>query len=284
MNTVKTAFFLGLLTILLLLIGELLGGKTGIIIAFVFALIMNFTSYYFSDKIALSMYKARETNKEQSPLLYEIVRKLTERARLPMPKLYIIPSQSPNAFATGRNPHHAAVAVTEGALNLLSKEELMGVLGHELGHVKHRDILIGSVAATVAGAIMIVASMARWAAIFGGFGRSNDNEGGGIIGLIVVAILAPIAAMLVQMAISRTREYAADKTGAIFSGNPLYLANALEKLHTYSRSVPLKNAQLSTAHMFIVNPLSGKTLANLFSTHPPIEERIKRLKKMTLSF
>jgi heat shock protein HtpX len=198
-----------------------------------------------------------------------------------MPKLYIIPSQSPNAFATGRNPHHAAVAVTDGALNLLSKEELMGVLGHELGHVKHRDILIGSVAATVAGAIMIVASMARWAAIFGGFGRSNDNEGGGIIGLIAVAILAPIAAMLIQMAISRTREYAADKAGAEFSENPLYLANALEKLHTRSRSVPL-NAQPQTAHMFIVNPLSGKTLANLFSTHPPIEERIKRLKEMTV--
>ncbi len=279
MNTIKTAFFLGLLTILLLLIGELLGGKTGIIIAFVFALIMNFSSYYFSDKIALSMYRARETNKEQSPLLHEIVRKLAERAKLPMPKLYIIPSSSPNAFATGRGPHHAAVAVTEGALNLLNKEELMGVLGHELGHVKHRDILIGSVAATVAGAIMIVASMARWAAIFGGFGRAEDEEGGSIIGLIAVAILAPIAAMLIQLAISRTREYEADKAGAKFSGNPLYLANALEKLDAYSKSVPL-NAQPSTAHMFIVNPLKGKTLMNLFSTHPPIEERIKRLKEM----
>ncbi len=276
MNTLKTAFFLTLLTGLFLLIGELLGGSTGVIIAFIFALGMNFFSYFFSDKIALAMYRARPVSEAEAPELYNIVRTLCERANLPMPKLYIIPQAAPNAFATGRNPKNAAVAVTEGALQLLSREELMGVLGHELGHVKHRDILISTVASTVAGAIMFLASMIRWAAIFGGL--SGDDEEHPII-LLAMAIVAPFAAMLIQLAISRAREYEADKAGAIYSGNPLYLASALQKLEGYSKQIPFQGNP-ATENLFIVNPFSAKGLMTLFSTHPPIEERIKRLREM----
>ncbi len=277
MNTLKTAFLLTLLTGLFLFIGGMLGGKAGMTIAFTFALLMNFGSYFFSDKIALSMYRAKEVTKEEAPELYEIVEFLTQRANLPMPKLYIIPQEAPNAFATGRNPSHSAVAVTEGALRLLSKEELMGVLGHELGHIKHRDILISTIASTIASTIMFVADMIKWAAIFGGLGR--DDEDSNPIVLIAMAIIAPFAAMLIQLAISRSREYDADKAGAEYSGNPLFLANALEKLDAYARNLPFRGSP-ATENLFIVNPFKGKNFMSLFSTHPPIEERIKRLKDM----
>ncbi len=277
MNTIKTAFFLTLLTGLFLIIGNLLGGKTGLEIAFFFALVMNFGSYFFSDKIALSMYKAQPATKEEYPELYEIVEFLTQRANLPMPKLYIIPQEAPNAFATGRNPKHAAVAVTQGALRLLSKEELMGVLGHELGHVKHRDILISTVASTIAGTIMFLSNMIKWAAIFGGL-SSEDDDGHPLI-LLAMAIVAPIAAMLIQLAISRSREYDADKAGAEYSGNPLFLASALERLESYSQQIPLRGSPV-TENMFIVNPFKGKNMMALFSTHPPIEKRIERLRQM----
>jgi heat shock protein HtpX len=277
MNTLKTAFLLTLLTGLFLVIGELLGGKAGIQIAFVFALIMNFGSYFFSDKIALSMYRAQPVTKEDAPELYEIVEFLTQRANLPMPRLYIIPQEAPNAFATGRNPNHAAVAVTKGALSLLSKEELMGVLGHELGHVKHRDILISTIASTIAGTIMFISNMIKWAALFGGLSR--DDEDSNPIVLIAMAIIAPFAAMLIQLAISRSREYDADKAGAEYSGNPLFLASALEKLETYSKNIRFEGSP-ATENMFIVNPFKGKSFLALFSTHPPTEERIKRLKEM----
>ncbi len=277
MNTLKTAFFLTLLTGIFLIIGELLGGKTGLSIAFAFALLMNFGSYFFSDKIALSMYRAQPVTKEQAPQLYEIVEFLTQNAKLPMPKIYIIPQESPNAFATGRNPNHAAIAVTQGALNLLTNEELMGVLGHELGHIKHRDILISTIASTIASTIMFVSDMIKWSAIFGGL--SGDDEDSHPIVLIAMAIIAPFAAMLIQMAISRSREYDADKAGAIYSGNPLFLASALEKLEAYSNNIRLKGSP-ATENMFIVNPFKGKNLLSLFSTHPPTDERIKRLKDM----
>lgn len=280
MNTLKTAFLLALLTGLFLVIGQLLGGRTGIQIAFIFALIMNFGSYYFSDKIALSMYKAQEVDKMQAPELYSILERLTQKANLPMPRVYIIPQDAPNAFATGRNPDHAAVAVTQGALNLLSQEELMGVLGHELGHVKHRDILISTIASTIAGTIMFVSSMIKWAALFGGLSRDDDDSSP--IVLIAMAIFAPIAATLIQLAISRSREYDADKAGAIYSGNPLYLARALEKLENYSKNIQLKGSP-ATENMFIVNPFKGKSFMALFSTHPSTEERIARLKKMVIS-
>lgn len=277
MNTLKTAFLLTLLTGLFLVIGKLLGGRAGLEIAFFFALIMNFGSYFFSDKIALSMYRAEQVSKEETPELYEIVEFLTQRANLPMPKLYIIPQESPNAFATGRNPKHAAVAVTQGALKLLSKEELMGVLGHELGHIKHRDILISTIASTIAGTIMFLSNMIKWAAIFGGLSR--DDEDSSPIVLIAMAIVAPFAAMLIQLAISRSREYDADKAGAEYSGNPLFLANALEKLDAYSRNIHLQGSP-ATENLFIVNPFKNRSFINLFSTHPPIEERIKRLHDM----
>ncbi len=276
MNTLKTVFFLTLLTGLFLIIGDLLGGRAGVIIAFILALGMNFFSYFFSDKIALTMYRARPVSESEAPELYSIVKTLCERAGLPMPKIYIIPQAAPNAFATGRDPKHAAVAVTEGALELLSREELMGVLGHELGHIKHRDILISTIAATIAGAIMFLADMVRWAAIFGGLSGDDDDHP---LLLIVMAIVAPFAAMLIQLAISRAREYEADRAGAIYSGNPLYLARALEKLDAYTRQIPFKGNP-ATENLFIVNPFSAKGLMTLFSTHPPIEERIKRLREM----
>ncbi len=278
-NWFRTALLLGVMTMLMVFFGDLFGGKSGMIFAFILAMGMNFFSYWFSDKIVLSMYNAEEITPSDNPELYGIVQELASRANLPMPRVYVIPEQSPNAFATGRNPEHSAVAVTEGLLQIMDREELKGVLAHEMSHIKNRDILIGSIAATMAGAIMILANMARWSLFFGGMRDDEDDGGLGIVGVIVMAIIAPIAALIIQMAISRSREYLADETGAKLAGTPLGLANALEKLALYSRKVPL-NANPATAHMFIVNPLSGSSIANLFSTHPPIEERIARLRGM----
>ncbi|MFB3915896.1 MAG: zinc metalloprotease HtpX [Terriglobales bacterium] len=278
-NTFKTAVLLTALTLLILFIGEYVGGQNGMIVALGLAAVMNFVSYFFSDKIALAMYRAKPITREQMPRIYEIVERLTQRAGIPMPKIYMIPTESPNAFATGRNPAHASVAVTEGILNLLNDEEMEGVLAHELGHVRNRDILISSIAATLAGAITLLARMAFWGAMFGGMGGRDDRDRGGGIAALAMMILAPIAAMLIQMAISRSREYQADATGAHFTGNPYALASALGKLDAYSKRIPLP-ASPATAHMFIVQPflgMSGLNLANLFSTHPPIRDRIARL-------
>jgi heat shock protein HtpX len=276
MNTIKTTLLLGLLTGLLLVIGQLLGGRGGMMIALVFAAILNFGSYWFSDKIVLRMYRAQPVSETQHPSLHRVVDRLVQRAGLPKPALYVIPTAAPNAFATGRNPRHAAVAVTSGLLDQMTEEELEGVIAHELGHVKNRDILISSIAATVAGAIMMLASMARWGAMFGGFGDRNGRDGGGIIGLLAVAIFAPLAALVVQMAISRTREFKADATGAEIAGYPQGLASALRKLEVLSQRVPTK-ASPNTAHMFIVKPFSAAGLSRLFSTHPSTEERVRRL-------
>ena len=278
-NTVKTALLLGALTGLLMLIGGLIGGRGGVFIAFIFALILNFGSYWFSDKIVLKMYRAQEVSESSAPDLYNIVRNLAIRASLPMPRVFIIPEQTPNAFATGRNENHAVVAVTEGIMRILNKEELEGVIAHELSHIKNKDMLISSIAATIAGAISMLATMAQWAAIFGGGSSSDEDSGGGIIGLIAMAIFAPLAAAVIQMAISRSREYLADAGGASITKNPYGLASALEKLTKASQIIPM-NAKPSTAHLFIVNPLSGKAFMNLFSTHPPLAERIARLRSM----
>lgn len=277
-NQIRTTVLMALLTGLILLIGQWIGGRQGMMVALLVAAGMNFFSYWFSDKIVLRMYKAQEVGPQDGPELYGMVQELCRRAHLPMPKVYVIPQEAPNAFATGRNPEHAAVAVTEGLLKRMSREEAMGVLAHELAHVKNRDILIGSIAATMAGAIMMLADMARWSAIFGGGHRDREEGGGGGgLGLILMSIIAPLAAMLIQMAISRSREYLADATGAAFAGTPEGLARALEKLGAYSKQLPM-DASPSTAHMFIVNPLSGRSLMSLFSTHPPLEERIARLR------
>ena len=279
MNTTKTIVLMVGLTVLLIFVGGALAGRQGIIIAFIFAMAMNLFSYWFSDKIVLRMYAAREVTEAESPMLWGVTHDLALKMNMPMPKVYVIPSDASNAFATGRNPNHAAVAATEGILRLLTREELEGVMAHELGHVRNRDILIGTIAAMIAGAISMIANMAQWAMIFGG-GRRDDEEGpGGLIGMIAMVIIAPIAAGLIQMAISRSREYEADATGARICGNPLWLANALRKLHAGSQRVPL-NANPATAHMFIVNPLRGGGIVNLFSTHPPIEDRIARLESM----
>jgi heat shock protein HtpX len=278
MNTFKTFLLMFGMTLLLIFIGSAFGGSNGMFIAFLFAVVMNFGTYWFSDKIVLRMYKAQELKPEDNPKLFEMTQELTGRAGLPMPKLYIIPNDQPNAFATGRNPEHAAVAVTDGILRLLTREELMGVIGHELSHVKNRDILIGTVAATIAGAISMLAHMAQWAMIFGGSRSSNDRDGNPIAGLLMI-ILAPIAAMLIQMAISRSREFIADEDGAKISGNPLYLAGALKKLELKSKQIPME-ANTATAHMFIVSPLRGGGFTKLFSTHPPMEERVARLEAM----
>jgi heat shock protein HtpX len=276
----RTTLLLGALTGIIMAIGHLLGGSQGLTIAFIFAVIMNFGSYWFSDKIVLAAYRARQVSEAEAPMLYRIVHNLALGARMPMPRLYIIPTDAANAFATGRNPQHAAVAVTEGILRLMNERELTGVLSHELSHVTNRDILISSIAATLAGVIMMIANMARWAAIFGGFSRNDEREGGGgIIGLIAMSILAPFAAMIIQMAISRTREYAADASGARLSGDPLALASALKKLELASERTPL-DASPQTSHLFIVNPFSGRSLMQLFSTHPPLEDRIARLEAM----
>lgn len=279
-NVLRTTVLLAALTALFLVIGGAIGGNQGLFIAFVFALLMNFASYWFSDKIVLSMYGAREVSLNEAPDLHRLVQRLAQRAGIPMPRVYIIPSDAPNAFATGRNPQHGAVAVTEGILRMLDTDELAGVLAHELGHIRNRDTLIMTVAATLAGAITMLAHMAQWGAIFG-FGRRDeeDSGGGGILGLLFMAILAPIAATLIQLAISRSREYFADSTGAAVAGSPSGLARALEKLHYASQRLPM-DANPATAHLFIVNPLTGGSLLNLFSTHPPIEERIRRLRRI----
>ncbi len=276
-NQIKTTLLLAMMTACIMVAGNLLGGRQGMVIALVVAAGMNFFSYWYSDKIVLRMYRASEATPQQAPELYEMVQTLAHQAGLPMPKVYIIPKEAPNAFATGRNPENAVVAVTQGLLRLMNRKEVMGVLAHELAHVKNRDILIGTIAATMAGAIMMLASMARWSAIFGGMHRDDDSGGAmGTIGVLVMSIIAPLAAMIIQMAVSRSREYLADATGARIAGGPEGLAGALEKLGAYSRRMPM-DANPSTAHMFIVNPLSGKRLQGLFATHPPVEERINRL-------
>ena len=277
-NTIKTAFLLTAMTLFVLFVGDLIGGRNGMIYALIFAGVMNFVSYFFSDKIALAMYRAQPVTREELPRAYDVVERLTQRVGLPMPKIYVIPTDSPNAFATGRNPRHASVAVTQGILNLLSDEELEGVLAHELGHVRNRDILISSVAATLAGAVTMLARMGYYAELFGygGGSDSRDRRGGALTGLLML-ILAPFAAILIQLAVSRSREYAADETGAYFTGNPYALARALQKLDAYSKRTPMV-ASPSTAHLFIIQPLvGGDVLANLFSTHPPIYKRIERL-------
>jgi heat shock protein HtpX len=280
MNTMKTFLLMGLLTVLLVFVGQWLGGQSGMLMAFGLAVAMNFFSYWFSDRMVLRMYRAQEVTRGDAPELVSIVEELAGRAGLPMPRVYVIPGDQPNAFATGRDPQHAAIAVTEGIMRTLSRDELRGVIGHELGHVKHRDILIGTVAATFAGAISMLANMAQWAMIFGGGARSDDREGGsGGIGALLMMIVAPIAALLIQMAISRSREYLADEAGAQIAGNPLSLANALRKIHARVEEIPM-DASPATAHMFIVSPLTGRGLASLFSTHPPAEERIARLEAM----
>jgi len=274
-NAFKTAFLLTLLTLLLMFIGRAFGGQNGMLLALAFAAVMNFVSYFYSDKIALKMYRARPVTREELPRAYAAVERLTQKIGIPMPKMYVIPNDSPNAFATGRNPQHASVAMTQGILNLLNDEELEGVLAHELGHVSNRDILISSVAATVAGAITMLASMGRWAMIFGGMGSRDERRGGGL-GALLMLIVAPIAASLIQLAVSRSREYQADATGAHYTGNPYALASALSKLDAYSRRLPMQ-ATPSTAHLFIIQPFLGMSFGSLFSTHPPIAKRIERL-------
>ncbi len=282
-NTLKTTALLAALTVLFVLIGGMVGGEQGMVVAFLFAGLMNFASYWWSDRIVLWMYGAQEVSEAQAPQFHALVRRLAQRAGLPMPRVYIIPTETPNAFATGRNPQHAAVAATEGILRILTVDELEGVMAHELGHVRNRDILISTIAATLAGAIMILARMAQWAAFFGGMRRSDDDEGGaGILGLVAMAIVAPLAAMLIQMAISRAREYLADAAGAQISRKPGALADALEKLERAATMVPM-DANPATAHLFIVNPLHGSSLLKLFSTHPPVAERVARLRAMRIA-
>ncbi len=278
MNQIKTFILMALLTVLLVWIGSLVGGRNGAIFALVFAGVMNFGIYWFSDRIVLKMYRAQAVTEAQEPKLHRIVRELALRGGIPMPKVYIIPQEAPNAFATGRNPQHAAVAVTTGIMKLLNEEELKGVLAHELSHVRHRDILIGTIAATIAGAISMIASFARWGAIFGG---GDDREGGTaqLVMMLVLTTLASIAALLIQLAISRSREYHADEGGAQLAGNPLYLARALAKLDAGTKRIPMQ-VNPSTAYMFIVSPLTRKGVQGLFSTHPPIEKRIERLEAM----
>lgn len=276
MNTVKTTILLGLLTGLLLFIGGAFGGQGGMAIALVFAVVMNFGAYWFSDKIVLRMHAAQEIGESDAPELYAIVSNLSQKAGIPMPRLYLVRSPSPNAFATGRNPDHAAVAVTTGLLQIMSRDEVEGVLAHELSHVLNRDTLISTVAATIAGAIMLLASMARWAALFGGFGGRDDDREGGVISLLAMALLAPIAALMIQMAISRSREYQADASAARIVGHPNGLASALRKLGRAAARIPMQSSP-AVGHLYIVNALSAKSFLGLFSTHPPIEERVARL-------
>jgi heat shock protein HtpX len=279
MNQFKTFILMLVLTVLLILVGSVIGGRNGAIYFFIFAALMNFIMYWFSDKIVLRMYRAKEVSQSEVPELYQIVGELVNKASLPMPKVYVMENDTPNAFATGRNPEHAAVAVTTGILKILSKEELKGVIGHELSHIQHRDILIGTIAATIAGAITMLARVAQWGAIFGGMRSDDDERGGGnFLFVLLFSIVASFAAMLIQMAISRSREYLADEGGAHLS-HPLSLAKALGKLEVAAQRIPMK-ANPSTAHMFIVNPLRGKGVLSLFSTHPPMEDRIARLEEM----
>ena len=286
MNVLKTGFLLALMTALLVFIGGLLGGHSGAMTAFVIALAINLVQYWFSDKIVLAMYQAKPLSEAEGPQVYRVVREIASRIHIPMPKLYSIATRTPNAFATGRSPKHASVAVTSGLLEIMNEEELKGVLAHELSHVQNRDTLVMTVAASLAGAVMMLARMAQWSLwLGGGPGRDENNRGGGALQLVVivlVAILAPLAAMLVQMAISRTREYSADDTGAHLAGSPYGLASALEKLEATAKAYPLPNANPATAHLFIVNPLSAGAIATLFSTHPPTAERIRRLRAMRL--
>ncbi len=278
MNGVKTFFLLTLMTLLIVFVGDWAGGRTGMVYALVIAGVMNFVSYFFSDKIALRMYRAQPVTREQLPRVYDIVERLAQVMSIPMPKIFVIPADSPNAFATGRNPRHASVAVTQGILNLLDNDELEGVLAHELGHVRNRDILTSSIAATLAGAVTVLARMGAWGAMFSGYGGgdSRDDRRGGGLGALLMLFLAPLAALLIQMWVSRTREYEADSTGAHLTGNPHALARALQKLDAYSKRIPMP-ATPSTAHLFIVQPVIGMNFANLFSTHPPIYKRIERL-------
>jgi heat shock protein HtpX len=277
MNAIKTAFFLGLMSALLLLIGGAIGGRGGVVVALGLAAAMNFFSYWFSDRIVLAMHRAQPVTRAQAPQLYAALERLTGPTGTPMPRVYLLPEEAPNAFATGRSPQHAAVAVTQGLMRLLNAEELEGVLAHELAHVKNRDILIGSVAATIASAVMVLASMARFAAIFGGGRGGDDREGASPFALIATALFAPIAAALIQMAVSRSREYQADESGAAMTHNPYALASALQKLEDQSKRIPMQNAAPQSSHLFIVKPFTGASLMNLFSTHPPIRERIRRL-------
>jgi len=279
-SQLKTALLLGLLTVLFCLVGQAMGGRTGLFVAFALALAMNLGSYWFSDKIVLSMYQARELAPADAPGLHAMVEELARNADIPKPRIMLIPQEAPNAFATGRDPEHGVVAVTQGVMRLLSPEELRGVLAHELSHIRNRDILVQSIAAVLGGAVMVLANMLQWASIFGGSRRDEEGGGGmGVLGGLLTAILAPIAASLIQMAISRSREYLADATGAEISGAPLALAGALGKLDAYSRQIPM-NASPATENMFIVNPFAGMSMASLFSTHPPTEERIRRLREM----
>ncbi|AGL00756.1 zinc metalloprotease HtpX [Desulfoscipio gibsoniae] len=278
MNTLKVWLLMGALSIILVLMGNAIFGQSGAMLFFLIAMAMNFFSYFYSDKIAIKMTRSYPVSQGEAPELYDIVQRLSRRAGIPMPKLYVTPSDQPNAFATGRNPSHAAVAVTEGLMRLLNRSEVEGVLAHELAHIKNRDVLLGTIAAALAGAITMMANAFQWALIFG-MGRGEDEEGGGMLGGLVMAIIAPIAAMIVQMAISRSREYMADATGARIAGSPDGLANALLKLESAAHRIPMQ-ANPATSHLFIVNPLSGASVARLFSTHPPIQDRVARLKGM----
>ncbi len=281
MNTAKTVLLMTLVMVLLLLVGQLLGGTQGMTLALVFSLVLNFVAYWFSDKIVLKMYRARPVTEAEEPRLFSLIQRLSTQAQLPMPKVYVIPSQTPNAFATGRNPNHAAVAVTEGIIKLLSEDELEGVLGHELAHVKHRDILTGTIVATLVGTITFVARMAGWSMLFFGGGRDDRRGSSGLAELFLI-IVAPIAAVLIQLAISRSREYTADERGSKICNKPLSLANALRKLERGVERIPMESANPASAHLFIVNPLRGGGILSLFSTHPPIEARIERLEKLAM--
>lgn len=280
MNTLKAWLLMAMLSVLLVLMGSALGGRSGALLFFMIALAMNFFSYFYSDKIAIKMTRSYPVSEEQAPELYAIIQRLSDRAGLPMPKLYVTPSPQPNAFATGRNPANSAVAVTEGIMRLLNRSEVEGVLAHELAHIKNRDVLVGTIAATLAGAVTMLANVFQWATIFG-MGRGENEEGGGLLGGLIMAFIAPIAAMIIQMAISRSREYSADATGAQIAGSSEGLSNALLKLESASQRLPME-VNPAASHLFIVNPLSGRTMMRLFSTHPPIEERVQRLRSMRL--